>query len=53
MKPNDVGWQLALLIISTVVATGLFYRWAKRQGWMPPKGKPTNRRVPQDCVFVI
>ena len=37
MGPEDVGWYWALLIGSTVVATGLAYWWVKRQGWIPKK----------------
>lgn len=35
--PKDLGWYLALMIGSTVVATGLVYWWVKRRGWIPKK----------------
>jgi magnesium transporter len=37
MEPKDVGWYWALLVGSTVVATGLAYWWVKRRGWLPKK----------------
>jgi magnesium transporter len=33
--PSDLGWYLALMIGSTVIATGLVYLWVKRKGWIP------------------
>jgi magnesium transporter len=35
--PKDLGWYLALMIGSTVIATGLVYWWVKRRGWIPKK----------------
>ena len=35
--PKDMGWYLALMIGSTVVATGLVYWWVRRRGWIPKK----------------
>jgi magnesium transporter len=35
--PKDLGWYLALMIGSTVVATGLVYWWVKKRGWIPKK----------------
>jgi magnesium transporter len=37
MKSNDVGWYVALLVASTVVATGLAYWWVRRRGWIPKR----------------
>jgi magnesium transporter len=37
MKSSDIGWYVALLVVSTVVITGLVYWWVKRQGWIPRK----------------
>ena len=37
LKSKDIGWYVALLVISTVVATALVYWWVKRQGWIPRK----------------
>lgn len=34
---KDLGWYLALMIGSTVLATGLVYWWVRRQGWIPKK----------------
>ncbi len=33
--PKDLGWYLALMIGSTVVAAGLVYWWVRRRGWIP------------------
>jgi len=35
--PKDLGWYLALMIGSTVVATVAVYWWVKRRGWIPKK----------------
>jgi len=35
--PKDLGWYLALMIGSTVIATGLVYWWVRRRGWIPRK----------------
>ncbi|MFH0768203.1 MAG: CorA family divalent cation transporter [Chloroflexota bacterium] len=35
--PGDLGWYLALMIGSTIVATGLVYWWVKKRGWIPKK----------------
>jgi len=37
LKSNDIGWYVALLVISTIVSTWLVYWWVKRQGWIPRK----------------
>jgi magnesium transporter len=37
MGPEDVGWYLAVMIGSTVLATVLVYWWAKKRGWLPKK----------------
>ncbi len=35
--PKDMGWYLALMIGSTVLATGLVYWWVRSRGWIPKK----------------
>jgi magnesium transporter len=35
--PKDLGWYLALMIGSTVLATVLVYWWVKKRGWIPRK----------------
>jgi len=35
--PKDLGWYLALIIGSTIVATSLVYWWVKTRGWIPKK----------------
>jgi len=35
--PKDLGWYLALMIGSTIVATGLVYWWVRRRGWIPKR----------------
>lgn len=35
--PKDLGWYLALMIGTTVVATGLVYWWVRKSGWIPKK----------------
>lgn len=37
MTPDDRGWYIALLVISTVVATALSFWWVRRSGWIPKK----------------
>ena len=37
MTPADRGWYIALLVVSTVLATYLAFWWAKRSGWFPKK----------------
>jgi magnesium transporter len=37
MTPNDRGWYVALLVVSTILATGLAFWWARRSGWFPKK----------------
>ena len=37
MTPDDRGWYIALLVISTVVATGLSFWWVRKSGWVPKK----------------
>jgi magnesium transporter len=37
MTPDDRGWYIALLVVSTVLATGLAFWWARRSGWFPKK----------------
>lgn len=35
--PKDLGWYLALMIGTTLVATGLVYWWVRKRGWIPKK----------------
>lgn len=35
--PDDLGWYLALMIGSTVIATGLVYWWVRKRGWIPKR----------------
>jgi magnesium transporter len=35
--PKDLGWYLAMMIGSTVVATGLVYWWVRKRGWIPKR----------------
>ena len=37
MEPRDVGWYVALLVVSTVVATLLAFWWVKKSGLIPKK----------------
>jgi len=37
MTPADRGWYVALLVVSTILATGLAFWWARRSGWFPKK----------------
>lgn len=37
MEPSDIGWYVALLVGSTIVATGVAWWWIKRMGWLPKK----------------
>lgn len=37
MGPKDIGWYSALIIISTIVSTGLTFWWVKKRGWIPKK----------------
>jgi magnesium transporter len=37
MTPEDRGWYIALLVVSTVVATGLCFWWVRRSGWIPKR----------------
>lgn len=37
MAPGDKGWYIALLVVTTVLATYLVFWWAKRSGWIPKK----------------
>jgi len=40
MGPQDSGWYITLLIISTVVSTAIAYWWVKKRGLLPnnPEG---------------
>ncbi len=35
MGPKDVGWYIALMVGSTVLATAIAWYWVKRLGWLP------------------
>ena len=37
MTSDDIGWYVALLVVSTIIATWLAFWWAKRSGWFPKK----------------
>jgi magnesium transporter len=37
LGPQDIGWYSALLIISTIVATGLAWWWVRKSKWIPKK----------------
>lgn len=37
MTPGDRGWYIALLVVSTIIATYLAFWWARRSGWFPKK----------------
>jgi len=34
---EDIGWYIAVLVISTIIATGLVFWWVKKKGWIPQK----------------
>ena len=36
-RNGQKGWYVALLVVSTIVATGLAYWWVRRGGWLPKK----------------
>lgn len=38
LEPHDIVWYMALMIGSTVAATGLAYWWVRKRGWLPRKG---------------
>jgi magnesium transporter len=37
MGPQDIGWYMTLLIVSTVVATALAFIWVRKSGFLPRK----------------
>lgn len=37
LGPEDRGWYIALMVISTIVATAAAWFWVKKAGWMPRK----------------
>ena len=37
MGPQDIGWYVTLLVVSTVVATFLAFIWVKKSGFIPKK----------------
>lgn len=37
LGPEDTGWYVALLVISTIVSTALVYWWVRKKGWLPGK----------------
>jgi magnesium transporter len=37
LGPEDTGWYLTLIVVSTVVATAISFWWVIKRGWMPKK----------------
>ena len=37
LEPQDIGWYIALMIGSTIVATLAAYWWIKGRGWLPKR----------------
>jgi magnesium transporter len=37
MGPQDIGWYVALLVGSTLIATCLSFWWIRKSGWIPKK----------------
>ena len=37
LGPQDAGWYLAFLTISTIIAIAVSYIWVKKMGWIPQK----------------
>jgi magnesium transporter len=37
MGPQDIGWYVAVLVGSTILATGLVFWWVRKSGWIPKK----------------
>ena len=37
LGPKDIGWYVALLVISTIIATWLTFWLIKKRGWIPKK----------------
>lgn len=37
MDSGDIGWYVALLVISTIAATWIAFRWVKKSGMIPKK----------------
>lgn len=34
LGPQDMGWYIALMVVSTIVSTFIAYEWVRRSGWM-------------------
>ncbi len=43
--PADMGWYLALIFASTIIAIGLVWLWAKRKGLFPKKSEENGDRL--------
>jgi len=41
LGPEDVGWYIALMVGSTIIATFLAWWWVKKRGWLPGKKDST------------
>lgn len=37
MGPKDLGWYVAVIVGSTLIATWLTFWWVKKRGWIPKK----------------
>lgn len=37
LGPEDTGWYLTLIVVSTVIATVISFVWVMKRGWMPKK----------------
>jgi len=37
MGPQDIGWYVTMLVVTTLLATGLTFWWVKRSGFIPKK----------------
>ena len=46
LGPEDIGWYTTLLVLSTVIATGLVYWWVRKRGWIPKMTKPGEGQPP-------
>ncbi len=37
LTPDDRGWYITLMVLSTIVSTLLAYLWVKKAGWLPKR----------------
>ena len=37
LGPEDRGWYVAMLVLSTAISTIAAYWWVKKKGWLPRK----------------